>query len=108
MTFRVESEQMFVSAFVTGTKTATVTRGVNGTTAAVHALGTKIYVYRYPQAITHACMVYAAREWRRRQSAYANRIENVMLGTIEVFKDSDPSYTNEVKRYKRYRMFRSM
>lgn len=107
-TLRIDSEQMFVSAFDTGTKIATVTRGVNGTTAAAHTQNTVIYVYRYPQAITHAVMVYAAREWRRRQSAYANRVENVMLGTVEVYKDNDPSYINSIKRYKRPRMWRSM
>ncbi len=106
-TFRIESEQVFVSAFDTGTKIATVERGVNGTTAASHLQNTALYVYRYPQAVTHAVMIYAAREWRRRQSAYANRIENIMLGTVEVFKDSDPSYMNAVKRYRRYRLFGS-
>jgi hypothetical protein len=108
MTLRVESEQMFVSAFDTGTKTATVSRGVNGTTAASHVKDTAIYVYRFPEAISHATLIQAAREWRRRQSAYANRIENVILGTVEVFKDLDPSYHREISRYRRYRMWRSM
>lgn len=106
-TLRLDSEQVFVTAFDTGTKIATLKRAMNGTTAATHSLGTVIYVYRYPQSITHAVMVYAAREWRRRQSAYANRIENVVLGTLEVFKDEDPSYRSSIQKYRRYRMFGS-
>lgn len=106
-TYRIDSEQMFCTAFDTATKKATVIRAVNGTTAAAHLQNAVIYIYKYPQPIVHAVQVYAAREWRRRQSAYSNRIENVLLGTVEVFKDTDPSYASVVRKYKRYRMFGS-
>ena len=99
--WRIDSEQVFVSAFNTGTKVATIIRGINGTVAASHLQGTTIYIYRFPKAVAHAVEIYAAREWRRRQSAYANRIENIMLGTIEVFKDTDPSWLSAVRKYRR-------
>lgn len=52
MTLKIESEQVYVSAVTT--TTATVTRGVNGTTAAAHAAAA-IYVGRYPAVVTRAC-----------------------------------------------------
>ena len=107
-TLLADTEQLYVSAFDTGTKIATVLRGVNGTTAAAHLQNTVLYVYRYPGPITHAVQIYAAREWRRRQSAYSNRIENPILGTVEVFKDKDPSYMSVVKAYRRPRFGRVM
>lgn len=107
-TLRADLEQMYVSAFDTGTKIATVKRAMNGTTAAAHLQNTVLYIYRYPEPITHAVQIYAAREWRRRQSAYSNRIENPILGTVEVFKDKDPSYMSVVKAYRRPRFGRVM
>jgi uncharacterized UPF0146 family protein len=52
-TILCESEQMYVTAL--GTLSATVERGVNGTTAAIHSLKT-IYVYRYPKDIMQATL----------------------------------------------------
>lgn len=57
-TLLVESEQMYCTAVATNT--ATVKRGVNGTTAATHATGKAIYVYRYPDDVAEACMLRAA------------------------------------------------
>ena len=52
-TLLIDSEQLFISA-LTGT-TATVVRGVNGTTAATHLNGAAIQVQTYP-SITDACL----------------------------------------------------
>ncbi len=52
-TIRVESEQMFVTA-VSGT-TATVERGVNGTTAAAHS-GKAVSLAEYPADVGQACL----------------------------------------------------
>ena len=50
-TLLVESEQLYVAAVTSdGTKQATVTRGVNGTTAATHA-AKAASVYRYPRNV---------------------------------------------------------
>lgn len=53
-TLIVESEQMYVSAV--STNTLTVTRGINGTTAATHANGTAVSIRRYPRDVEEAVM----------------------------------------------------
>lgn len=63
-TIRIDSEQMFVSS-VSGT-TATVTRGVNGTTAATHSNGTNIETARYPKPIEQATRIVARWSWQSR------------------------------------------
>ena len=52
-TILCESEQMYVTAL--GTLSATVERGVNGSTAAIHSAKT-LYYYRYPRDIMQACI----------------------------------------------------
>ena len=52
-TILCESEQMYVTAL--GTLSATVERGVNGSTAAIHSAKT-LYYYRYPRDIYQACI----------------------------------------------------
>ncbi len=53
-TLIVESEQMYVSG-VSG-NTLTVTRGINGTTAATHANSTAVSIRRYPRDVEEAVM----------------------------------------------------
>ncbi len=53
-TLIVESEQMYVSAV--SSNTLTVTRGINGTTAATHANATAVSVRRYPRDVEEAVM----------------------------------------------------
>lgn len=83
-TIRVEDEQMYVKA-VTGdaTKKATVVRGVNGTTAAVHT-GKASYIAQYPSNIKRACLVFASRFYHQ-------------MGDEEMESAAVGSY-----RYKRY------
>lgn len=64
MTILVESEQMYVRSV--SSNTATVWRGVNGTTAAAHDTGKTVYIYRYPETVREATiaqtkLVYDAR-----------------------------------------------
>lgn len=67
-TLIIGSEQMYVSA-VAGTA-ITVTRGVNGTTAAAHA-GAAIYVRRYPADIEEAVRIrVASGRWEANQGTY--------------------------------------
>lgn len=71
-TVRIGDEQMYVTAVSDdgrGATTLTVQRGVNGTTLATHAAGTGVEVYRYPAAVTEACLQQAAVWWRERFSA---------------------------------------
>ncbi len=70
-TVRVGDEQMYVTnaAVAQGAITLTVQRGVNGTTPATHAVGSGVSVYRYPPAVTEACLQQAAVWWRARLGA---------------------------------------
>ena len=68
-TIRIGDEQLYVTAVSTDDQdvtTLTVQRGVNGTTAAVHAVGSGISVYRYPRGVAEACLLQAAVWWRER------------------------------------------
>lgn len=65
MTVLVGSEQMHVEA-VSG-NTITVTRGVNGTTAATALINAAVQVYTYP-VVNEACLLLAARLFKRKDS----------------------------------------
>ena len=67
-TIKLDSEQLYVSAI--STNDLTVTRAVNGTTAATHADGTAISIYRYPQSIVEACIIAASQHWSRRAAGF--------------------------------------
>jgi hypothetical protein len=64
-TIRIDSEQMYVTA---SGGTATIVRGVNGTTAAVHAGSSQVYAYTYPSDVVTACLQLATRRYRMAQS----------------------------------------
>ena len=71
-TVQVGDEQMYVTAASAdgeGTITLAVQRGVNGTTPATHGVGSGVSVYRYPAAVTEACLQQAACWWRERFTA---------------------------------------
>lgn len=65
MTLLVESEQMYVTA---SGGTATVVRGVNGTTAAIHAANSAVSVYKYDRSVTRATYQLVGRDHRSFQS----------------------------------------
>lgn len=67
MTLLADTEQMYVTA-ATGGTALTVTRGVNGTTAATHAAATTVYQYRYDRAVESATRLVAQRRWRQKES----------------------------------------
>ena len=70
-TVRIGDEQMYVASAADGQGATTLTlqRGVNGTTPAAHAVGSGVSVYRYPSAVTAACLQQAAVWWRERLGA---------------------------------------
>ncbi len=68
-TVLIDSEQLCVTA-ISGND-LTVERGTNGTTDAAHSSGADISVYRYPRALVEACILQAARRWRRRDPAFS-------------------------------------
>ena len=69
-TILIDSEQMYISAIATNT--LTVTRAVNGTTAATHSLGAAIQVYQYP-IVSEACLY---------QAAFAFRAKDAPMGIV--------------------------
>ena len=71
-TSRIGDEQMYVTRAADdgqGTVTLTVQRGVNGTEPESHAVSSGVSVYRYPSAVTEACLQQAAAWWRERLGA---------------------------------------
>lgn len=66
-TLLVGSEQIYVTASAGGTA-LTVTRGVNGTTAAVHSSGAAVSRYRYDRAVELATIRVAHRAWRSKEA----------------------------------------
>lgn len=66
-TLLVDSEQMYVTASTGGTA-LTVVRGVNGTTAAVHAASAAASRYRYDRRVESATLLVAQRRWRMREA----------------------------------------
>jgi hypothetical protein len=78
-TIRIEAEQLFVTDKPT-TTTLTVTRGVNGSTAASHAQAEAIDILTFLQAATVVTTGLAARLWRRRDTAFS-----------DVASDADPT-----------------
>ncbi len=65
-TLLVGTEQMYVRSVVT--TTATVVRGVNGTTAAVHPDGSALAVYQYPGGVHDVALRLFMRRWKSRDA----------------------------------------
>lgn len=64
----IDSESLYVTGI--STNDLTVTRGVNGTTAAAHNDSTDVYLFHYPGSVVEACLLQAARLWKRKDDAY--------------------------------------
>lgn len=67
-TLVLDAEQMYVSALVVNT--VTVTRGLNGTTAAAHANGAAASIRRYPRDLENAVMLQTMRLLRNAQTGF--------------------------------------
>jgi len=70
-TIRIDSEQLYITAI--STNTLTITRGVNGTTAASHVDASDIKAFKYPDPVTQACLMQTARLWKRKDVSMATR-----------------------------------
>ena len=71
-TIVIDSEDMYVSAAQGGT--LTVTRAVNGTTAATHLTSASVYRRRYERDIEEATLFQAVRFWREKQTGGAGSV----------------------------------
>lgn len=65
-TLRIDSEQLYVTGL--SSTTATVVRGANGTTAAVHANASAISVYRYDRRVVDVGLRLFLRRWKVREA----------------------------------------
>lgn len=70
-TLRLGTEQQYVTG-VSG-NTLGVARGVNGTTAVVHANGLQIDRYVYPRQVIEATQIQAVRLWKRKEVGFIDR-----------------------------------
>jgi hypothetical protein len=91
-TLLIDSEQLYVTA---SGGTATVVRGVNGTTAATHAASAAVSAYRYPRDIVSACLQLTG---RRQRSAQAGLTGDFGGGIVPVgtFRDTESSILKSV------------
>lgn len=104
-TILCESEQMYVTAL--GTLSATVERGVNGTTAATHSAKTLSY-YRYPRDIMQACLDLAVALYQNRakqglQSERLGDYSYTIAGT-SLGKSMAESILSSIQGYRRLRV----
>ncbi len=98
------TEQMYVTAL--GTLSATVERGVNGSTAAAHAAGILSY-YRYPRDIYQACLdlsvaLYQNRGKQGLQSERLGDYSYTIAGT-SLGKSMVESILDNIRGYRRMR-----
>ncbi len=63
---RIGSEDMVIDGIATNT--LTVRRGMNGSTVATHTSGAAITILTPPEAVTEACLLLAARLWKRKDA----------------------------------------
>jgi hypothetical protein len=87
MTILIDSEQMFVR-MVTGTN-LTVTRGVNGSTAATHDDSTAISFVVFPAEVSEAAALLAARYWKSKDATTAGLAGATGFGPIRVHAGFD-------------------
>ena len=62
-TVMIGSEQMLITNI--SANNLTVTRAINGTTAAAHADNSDVYILRWPASVERAALIQAARLWTR-------------------------------------------
>ena len=98
-TILIDSEQFYITAIATND--LTVTRGVNGTTAASHADSTDINIYRYSGPVVEACLMQTSRLWKRKDSGFASRVGLPQTGSFDVFRGLDPDVKQLLSPYRK-------
>lgn len=87
---RLESEFVAVTAANAETNVLTVRRAQNGTTAAQHAQGTAIEVWRPEPIVVQATITQAARTFKRGLAGFEDASANAELGQVMYVKRIDP------------------
>jgi len=100
-TWKIDSEQVYCSALTS--TTATIERGVNGTTAATHLISAAISIWRPALNIREAAELLICQIYKMKDSMPWGRIEYVDVGTIQMVAGV-PELVNRIATY--YRGFR--
>lgn len=95
-----DSEQMYITSI--SSNTLTVERAVNGTTAASHLTAISLYTYRYPEPVVEACVILAARLFRRKDAPFGV-VGSPEFG-LERIAASDPDVKRLMRPYERWIM----
>jgi len=98
---RIESEFLEVTAVNATGNTATVVRGVNGTTAAAHAQNIQVDKFLPPDPIMQATLIQAIRQFKRGQTGFGEAEALPDLGRIVTLKTIDPEALALLERYRR-------
>ena len=87
-TLLIGTEQLYVTDI--STNTLTVTREVNGTTAASIADNADVNLYRYPDPVIHACLLQGSHLWHRKDAAFHPASSQAVSGRFGSFTRLDP------------------
>lgn len=87
---RIDAEYLAVTAVNTATNALTVVRGCNGTTAASHAIGTRVDIWRPDDLVRQATLIQAVRWFKRAQSAFQDVAAAAELGQLAFARKIDP------------------
>lgn len=88
---KIESEYVEITATSPTGNTATIVRGLNGSTAASHAQNTTIYIWRPPADVKQACIIQAVRAMQRGFQGFADTRATPELGNLLMqMKQLDP------------------
>ena len=98
-TILIESEQLYMTAI--SANDLTVTRGVNGSTAATHADSTDISIYKYPGTVVEACLVQSSRLWKRKDSGFDFRLGSSQERSSDAFSGLDPDVKQLLSAYRK-------
>lgn len=84
------SEFIEVTGVNTTTNTLTATRGMNGSTAAIQAQNTTIYIWRAPADVKQAAIIQSVRALERGFQGFGDTRANADLGQMFQMKQLDP------------------
>jgi hypothetical protein len=96
---RIGTEYIEVTAVATST-TLTILRGRNGSTAAEHAQGVAIDIWRPPDPVRQAAQILVVRSLLRAQQGYADSRADADLGQLFFLKKIDPEALVMLESYR--------
>lgn len=99
-TVKIDDEQLYLSAS-SGANGFTVDRAENGTTAATHANGTIIYIYRPMAVIREAARELVCQLYKMKDSVPWGRIEMIDIGMIQVQSGVPELAQQMLRQYRR-------